>query len=126
MTLVSKLKVKNFGALLTLLTIKTCLSIKKEILNYVTIGKKVPGKVDVLITHGPPHGILDSVQDGVSVGCRHLQKKTAEIKPKFHFFGHVHESSGTRKISETTFSNASLTNKSKNINSLPKEFILKK
>ena len=45
--------------------------------------------VQVLVTHGPPAGILD----GHGVGCRVLRRHVLErIQPVVHVFGHVHAS----------------------------------
>jgi len=45
----------------------------------------IPDDVDVLITHGPPHGILDvSVYQGNNCGCPHLLEAVYKIKPKIH------------------------------------------
>ena len=55
--------------------------------------RKIPKDTDVLITHGPPKWILDDC--GENVGCEELRKKVMEINPKFHIFGHIHESRGT-------------------------------
>ena len=77
--------------------------------------QKIPENIDVLITHGPPQGILDKTVDGENVGCNALRNKVLEIKPLFHLFGHVHEAAGTMKNSNTLFANASNTDKSKDI-----------
>lgn len=50
---------------------------------------------DILLTHGPPHGIgnLDVLNDRVThVGCEELTRKleNGEIKPLIHAFGHIH------------------------------------
>jgi Icc-related predicted phosphoesterase len=51
--------------------------------------------VDILVTHGPPMGILDKVYDGERVGCEELAKAVKErIKPRLHVFGHIHEEAG--------------------------------
>lgn len=67
--------------------------------------KLIPEDTDILLTHGPPHGILDKCPD--SVGCEELLKKIKEIKPKYHIFGHIHEGRGVEEIDNTTFINAS-------------------
>ena len=52
---------------------------------------KIPGDTDVLVTHGPPLGILDKVIfDGQRVGCADLLNRVKEVKPKVHVFGHIH------------------------------------
>lgn len=69
----------------------------------------IPEDTDILITHGPPHGILDKTKmtDG-NVGCEELLKRVEKIRPKFHIFGHIHSASGIHKTEHTTFINASV------------------
>jgi Icc-related predicted phosphoesterase len=50
--------------------------------------------VDILMTHGPPYGIADIAKENKRVGCEFLLEKVMEIRPKFHIFGHIHESGG--------------------------------
>ena len=50
--------------------------------------------VDIILTHGPPNGILDSTLDGTAVGCEHLRLALQRAKPKLHCFGHIHEGWG--------------------------------
>ena len=45
--------------------------------------------VDVLITHGAPKGILDTINGG-PVGCPVLLRKVQSLRPRLHIFGHVH------------------------------------
>ncbi|PWY95550.1 hypothetical protein BO94DRAFT_552442 [Aspergillus sclerotioniger CBS 115572] len=53
-----------------------------------------PG-VDIMVTHGPPYGILDQVVPGhVSVGCEHLYRAVKRARPRLHVFGHIHEGHG--------------------------------
>lgn len=59
----------------------------------------IPKNTDILVTHGPPQGILDKTADrydrmGASVGCEVLRKKIEEIRPVLHVFGHIHEARG--------------------------------
>jgi hypothetical protein len=55
----------------------------------------IPTTTDVLITHGPPHGILDKAADGVLCGCRELLTTVKNrVKPRLHIFGHIHEGYG--------------------------------
>jgi predicted phosphodiesterase len=54
----------------------------------------VPAETDVLITHGPPRGVLDVVDRGESVGCEDLLRELGRIRPRVHVFGHIHESYG--------------------------------
>jgi len=68
----------------------------------------IPENVDVLITHGPPRGILDEAGKGVRVGCQYLLERVREIKPPLHVFGHIHENHGRVEKNGTTFINASI------------------
>ncbi|CAI5730283.1 unnamed protein product [Hyaloperonospora brassicae] len=68
---------------------------------------KVPADVDLLVTHGPPHGILDTTFTGTHVGSEALLKEVvSRIRPRFHVFGHVHEAYGATRVGGTVFVNA--------------------
>ena len=69
--------------------------------------KKIPQDTDILITHGPPMGILDKTRRGDNAGCYDLMKRVEEIKPKLHAFGHIHEGYGQVEKDGTIFVNAS-------------------
>ncbi len=75
-----------------------------------TIWAKIPNGLDILITHGPPFGILDRTTDGANAGCPKLLEIVQARKPKIHIFGHIHEGYGMREINGTVFINASLCN----------------
>jgi Icc-related predicted phosphoesterase len=68
---------------------------------------KIPSDTDVLITHGPPFGILDKTVDNEKVGCEELLLAVNRIKPKIHIFGHIHENYGEIKLNGTHFINPS-------------------
>ncbi|MDP1666123.1 MAG: metallophosphatase domain-containing protein [Methylobacter sp.] len=70
----------------------------------------IPDNIDVLITHGPPYGILDEIYNGERVGCQDLSDALERVKPKVHVFGHIHEGYGMLKQNGTTYVNASLCN----------------
>lgn len=70
----------------------------------------IPENLDVLVTHGPPYGILDKTLEGKNVGCPFLLEEVKKKKPKIHAFGHVHEGYGIQK-EETTFINAAICNR---------------
>ncbi len=72
----------------------------------------IPSDTDVLVTHGPPYGILDS-----SSGSDHHQgdpvllNAVMRLRPKLHVFGHVHLGRNSPRIFETEntiFVNAAL------------------
>lgn len=59
----------------------------------------IPTGVDVLITHGPPHGTLDfTSRDHEHAGCEELAKALVRVKPQVHVFGHIHEGYGQAEI----------------------------
>ena len=71
----------------------------------------IPDDTEVLITHGPPFGILDlPFGTGESAGCELLLKRVKEVKPRVHIFGHIHGSYGKEQINGTLFVNACLCN----------------
>lgn len=85
--------------------------------------KKIPDKVDVLITHGPPFGHLDlsnNWNDATGkkfddhLGCEELKKAVERVKPLLHVFGHIHGSGERQEWLEredgttTQFANASI------------------
>ena len=68
----------------------------------------IPNDVDVLITHGPPFGVLDRNSSGMPCGCELLAKEIEErIKPQLHIFGHLHEGYGIACRGKTLYINAS-------------------
>lgn len=69
---------------------------------------QIPDKIDVLISHGPPHGILDVVERGEHVGCEFLRQRVMQVKPKLHVFGHIHCSYGQQEHDGIKFVNASM------------------
>ena len=80
--------------------------------NMPYVWEKIPDEIDILITHGPPNGVLDVVQSfdkSISnVGCSYLREMVFKIKPKIHAFGHIHEGYGERYIDGIRFINASI------------------
>ena len=63
---------------------------------------RIPDDIDILVTHGPPYGILDYVEEnGLKryLGCQDLLNRVKELKNlKHHFFGHIHYSHGSDGI----------------------------
>lgn len=54
-------------------------------------GHGIPDNTEILITHGPPKGVLDEVVGAGPVGCPFLLQRVAEVQPSLHVFGHIHE-----------------------------------
>lgn len=71
----------------------------------------IPKNIDILVTHGPPFGILDTIQgEHENLGCELLRDRVKIIKPKIHVFGHIHTGYGYWFDGDTHFINASVLN----------------
>lgn len=93
----------------------------------------IPSDTDILITHGPPRGVLDECPDRTprhdhrgwqgpmkpvapsadrtkNVGSTGLLERLREVQPDYHVFGHIHESYGRATVGSTTCLNASVVN----------------
>jgi hypothetical protein len=68
---------------------------------------QIPRGLDVLVTHGPPYGILDqTAPGGEHLGCMELLKAVKAKKPRIHIFGQIHGGAGTYENGDTQFVNA--------------------
>ena len=61
----------------------------------------------ILITHGPPRGILDTVTNGLHAGSQSIFDLVKAKQPVFHLFGHIHEAFGNAMIDNTICCNTS-------------------
>ena len=77
----------------------------------------VPEDIEILVTHGPPYGILDHTDEkhgNTNVGDNSLNEFYLKHKmkgtkaPIVHVFGHIHEGYGQSRIGNTRFINASV------------------
>jgi Icc-related predicted phosphoesterase len=77
----------------------------------------IPNDIDILITHGPPFGILDTTiyNPQYHLGCELLTEAVNRIKPKIHVFGHIHTGYGYKFNGTTHFFNASVLNEKYNL-----------
>lgn len=70
---------------------------------------KIPEHVDVLVTHGPPYGVLDCAPGETSAGGDpELRAAVERVGPLLHAFGHIHPGYGQMIVGETTFVNCAL------------------
>ena len=70
---------------------------------------KIPEGTDVLVTHGPPFGVLDRPWGKRDpVGCELLRERVEAIAPRGHFFGHIHGDYGRLRVGPTEFLNVAL------------------
>jgi Icc-related predicted phosphoesterase len=104
----------------------------------------IPDDTDVLVTHGPPMGVLDRVwtwKPGSGkmtgkpaysrrirehVGCADLMAAVKRVNPKVHAFGHIHSDYGTRSMTglRTAFINCALANEKYHLTNKPVVFDL--
>ena len=71
---------------------------------------QIPEGLDILITHGPPRGILDEVRHDFkirNIGSAQLLTAVQRAKPRYHCFGHAHSNHGSMTVGETRFINVS-------------------
>lgn len=85
----------------------------------------IPVDTSIVVTHGPPFGILDRVDnESGNVGCQDLMDAMLRIKPKLHIFGHIHEGSGMQYFMDTMYINASIMDEDYEPVNPPREFDL--
>ena len=75
--------------------------------------KGIPANTEILVTHGPPCGILDQITEGLSVplGCEALRERVKTLKRlKLHVFGHIHGGSGEKLVDGVLYVNAAICN----------------
>jgi Icc-related predicted phosphoesterase len=57
--------------------------------------QQIPNNTDILVTHGPPKGILDLSYDRDDkleyCGDKELYNHVLRMMPKYHIFGHIHD-----------------------------------
>jgi Icc-related predicted phosphoesterase len=79
---------------------------------------QIPTTTDILVTHGPPKGILDYVpvvgpEEDNNVGDVNLLYHVNRVRPKLHLFGHIHEGYGNYTATwGTKFYNVCICNES--------------
>jgi len=62
----------------------------------------IPTDTDILITHGPPYGILDRTIREKCAGSTSLYAWLKYVvRPKLHVFGHIHENYGKIEVFPT-------------------------
>jgi Icc-related predicted phosphoesterase len=58
----------------------------------------IPSGLDILMTHGPAAGTLDSITPGsMPLGCYDLQLAIERTRPKVHTCGHIHGGHGIKR-----------------------------
>lgn len=100
--------VKFYGSPWTPNYYNWALMLQRRSVELAMVWRKVPKDTDVLITHGPPYGILDVAMDEEKSGDEVLQRRVAQLNLQAHVFGHMHGSHGQKSHGETTFYNVAI------------------
>lgn len=80
---------------------------------------------DVLITHGPAWGILDTAQpNSQRLGCEDLLEAIRRAKPRVHVCGHIHGGYGEYFAGGIHFINASICDEAYQVSNAPIVFDL--
>jgi Icc-related predicted phosphoesterase len=91
----------------------------------VRLYSRIPTGTDVLISHGPPFGILDQPSGSKHhEGCHQLLDAVRRVRPMLHIFGHVHGGYGTFSTRDTLFVNAALPGTGYDLSNPPHRFSL--
>jgi Icc-related predicted phosphoesterase len=70
----------------------------------------IPDDTDILITHGPAWGSVDTVagRPWDNLGCELLAERIQRFRPKIHVCGHIHSGYGVETIDGIHYINASV------------------
>jgi Icc-related predicted phosphoesterase len=82
---------------------------------------QIPEDTEILITHGPPFGHLDTVKFNptFNTGCELLRERVDVVRPKIHVFGHIHTGYGYKFDGNTHFFNAAVLDEQYNFTQKP-------
>ncbi|KLJ10414.1 hypothetical protein EMPG_14202 [Blastomyces silverae] len=59
---------------------------------------EIDNGADLVMTHGPPKGILDRTLSGARAGSTDVFEAVARARPRLHCFGHIHEGWGAKLV----------------------------
>ena len=84
----------------------------------------IPDNTDIVITHGPAFGTLDTVtgRPWDNLGCELLAERIERFRPKIHVCGHIHSGYGYEFKNGTHFFNAAILNESYEYTQKPMTF----
>jgi Icc-related predicted phosphoesterase len=71
-------------------------------------GPAVARPCDVLVTHEPPSGILDTIPSGRHIGSAAVRTLLDQLRPRLLLCGHVHESPGIEQAGGTLVINCTM------------------
>jgi len=84
----------------------------------------IPDNTDILVTHGPAFGTLDTVtgRQYDNLGCELLAERIERLRPKIHICGHIHSGYGYEFKDGTHFFNAAVLNEAYEYTQKPMTF----
>ena len=85
--------------------------------------EQIPADANVVVTHEPPIMILDE-SAGTHWGNVMLRNRILQVKPRYHLFGHAHNSYGTQNQDGIVFSNSALLDDMNRLVRKPRIFII--
>ncbi|KKP00954.1 hypothetical protein THAR02_06926 [Trichoderma harzianum] len=59
---------------------------------------EIENGIDIVVTHGPPQGIMDLSAERKRIGCPQLFAAVAKAQPRIHCFGHAHDGWGAKMV----------------------------
>jgi len=71
------------------------------------IYSNIPDSIDILISHTPAYGVLDTEADGRPLGSTALAEHIFRVKPKMVLCGHIHGGYGEKTLDGVHYINAS-------------------
>ena len=70
---------------------------------------QIPHNMDIVVTHGPAWGHLDTVVgQNINLGCELLTERLKVVNPKIHVCGHIHSGYGYKFHEGTHYFNAAV------------------
>jgi len=86
----------------------------------------IPEGVNILISHGPPYGILDETREGLLVGSKAMLSRINALPDlKLFICGHIHEGYGQIEINGVHYVNCSLMDVNYQPNNSPITIVIK-
>ena len=78
---------------------------------------------DILLSHSPPRGYLDQIQNGDHMGCDHFLAAVERTRPAVAMFGHIYEARGSDSVTwsnglSTALYNAAIMSKDQTLSPL--------
>ncbi len=81
---------------------------------------QIPHNMDIVVTHGPAWGHLDTVVgQSINLGCELLAERLKVVKPKIHVCGHIHSGYGYKFVDGTHHFNVSVLGEDYNFTQKP-------